>query len=89
MQKLLKAMLVAAALGTGAVVTSSPADAHDYYRHHRQSGASIYFRTSAVRIGYYRGYNRYDDWRWRHRCYRYHDCGRHYGWRNSWRRRDW
>ena len=91
MKHLLKTMLIAGALGTGALMTSSQADAHDYYRYHRHSGTSVYFSTGAVRIGYSRGYSRYDDWRWRHRCYRYHrrDCGRHYGWRSHWPRRDW
>src|SRR6185295_1445426 len=81
MKQVLKAMLLAGALGMGALTTPSPANAQDYYRYHRHSGASVYFSTGRVRVGYYRGYNRYDGWRhagWRHRCYRYRwrdDCG--------------
>ena len=92
MKHVLKAIAIAAALGTGALMSSPQASAHDYYRYHRYSGTGVYLSTGRVRVGYYRGYSRYDDdWRWRHRCYRYHrhDCGRHYGWRHRWRHRDW
>ena len=99
MKHVLKAMLIAGALGTGAFLSPPTADAQYYSR----PSVSVYIGVDGRRHYrdryYYRGYY-HDDWR-RHayvRCHRYwrhgywrRDCGRHYGWRNNWRRhhRDW
>ncbi len=83
MKHFLTSTLIAGALaGAALFATAAQASAHDY-----RTGVSVY-----VGSGYYRsGYRDDDDWRWRHRCYRYyrHDCGNHYGWRNRWRGSDW
>jgi hypothetical protein len=95
MKHMLKAMLIAGALGTGAFLTAPAANAQYYQR----PGVSVYIGVGS-RSGYYRDrdyyrhryyhrtyYDRGDYWRWRHRCNRWrHDCGNHYGWRNHWRR---
>ena len=96
MTNLLKAMVIASALAAGAFVAgAAPANAQYYHR----SGVNVYAGVGArpyyERDRYYnRGYYR-DDWRWRrayvmcHRHWRYgywrRDCGRHYGWRGSYR----
>jgi len=91
MKHMLKAMLIAGALGTGAFMTAPAANAQYYSR----PSVSVYIGVDGRRHYrdrdyyrhryYYRSYYR-DDWRWR-RCHHRsrwngHDCGHHYGWRN-------
>src|SRR5690242_8770139 len=103
MKNMLKAMLIAGVLGTGALVSAPAANAQYYAR----PGVSVYIGIDGrrhYRDRYY--YRDRDDYRyryyhrsyyrddWRYRCHRWnrHDCGRHYGWRNHWRHsyyRDW
>jgi hypothetical protein len=101
MKHVLKAMLIAGALGSSAFLTAPAANAQYYSR----PSVSVYIGVDGRRHYrdrdyyrhryYYRSYYR-DDWRRCHRWNRYgwnrHDCGNHYGWRNHWRRssyRDW
>ena len=95
MKHVLKAMLIAGALGAGAFFTgAAPANAQYYHRPsvsvHIGVGARPYYHRDRY---YHRSYYR-DDWRWRRsyvQCHRYwrhgwrRDCGRHYGWRNRYR----
>jgi hypothetical protein len=94
MRYLLKAMLIAGALGTSGIVTAPAANAQYYQR----PGVSVYIGVDGRRHyrdrdyyrhrNYHRSYYDRDDWRLRNRCHRWNgrDCGHHYGWRNDWRR---
>jgi hypothetical protein len=97
MKHMLKAMLIAGALGAGALLTAPAANAQYYHRPGVTVSIGVGDRSGYYRDRdyyrhryYYRSYYR-DDWRWRHRCRRWngHDCGHHYGWRNHHRYRDW
>ena len=90
MTHILKAMLIAGVLGTGAFLTAPTADAQYYSR----PSVSVYIGVDGRRHYRDREYYRhryYSRSYYRDRCHRWnrwerYNCGRHYGWRNHWRR---
>jgi hypothetical protein len=94
MKHMLKAMLIAGALGTSAFLTAPAADAQYYHRPGVSVTIGVGDRSGYYRRDYYRHayshrryYHRayYDNWRYR--CDRWHryNCGRHYGLRHRYR----
>ena len=85
MKHMIKAMLIAGALGTGAFLTAPAANAQYYQR----PSVSVYIGVDGRRHYRDRDYYRHRPYyRSSYRCHRWngHDCGHHYGWRNHSRR---